>query len=128
VAVDIGSLKDIFPGTFIAAVRDGDGKAVPCLVTFADARVIRARVITIQEDLEFDVRTGRGDCGDGGYACRAKLISNLPEGVRQSLVSIDRKYRLRNAPEGSKLLKHEIHALLFFGEHFDEPDPSTSLN
>jgi hypothetical protein len=109
-----GPFKDLHPGTFIIAARD-DGVDVPCLVTFADAHIVRARVITIQLELEFDSPTGIGDCVGGGYSCRAKLIPDLPENVRQSLISIDRKYRAKDAPESSRLLENEIQALLFVG-------------
>jgi hypothetical protein len=119
-----GDFKDLHPGAFIIAVRDSDDVIVPCLVTSADAHTVRARVVTIQLDLEFDAQTGIGDCSEGGYSCRATLIPDIPEDVRESWLSIDRKYRLLNAPEGTKLLDHEIRALLFLAKlppPFDKP-------
>jgi hypothetical protein len=112
----VSFLKNSLPGTFILAERDFDGHAVPCLVTFADDHIVRARVITIQLDLEFDIQTGLGNCSEGDYSCQAKLISDLPEDVRQGLLSIDRKYGFQDAPEGAKLLKHELRALLYFAK------------
>jgi hypothetical protein len=109
-------LKDLQPGVFILAVRDSDGHDIPCLVTSVDAHIVRARVITIQLDLEFDAQTGIGDCNEGGYSCHAKLPPDLPDDVREGLFSIDRKYRFGDAPEGSRLLEHEKRALLFFFE------------
>ena len=105
-------LKDLQPGEFILAVRDSNGVDVPCLVTSVDAHIVRARVITIQLDLEFNAQTGVGDCSGGGYSCHAKLRPDLPEDVREGLFSIDRKYRFGNAPEGSRL----VEALLSFFE------------
>jgi hypothetical protein len=106
------SLIGIEQGAIFFAESDFGAHAI-CLVTSADGDSVNARVITTQLDLEFDAKTGIGNGKDGDFPCKVVSRRELPKDIYETLLGIDRKYRLRNAPEGSKLLEHERKALLF---------------
>jgi hypothetical protein len=111
-AASILSLTGMEQGTIFFAESDFGAHAI-CLVTSADGNVIGARVITTQLDLEFDAKTGIGNCKQGDFSCSVVSRRELPKDIYETLLGIDRKYRLGNAPEGTKLLEHERKALLF---------------
>jgi hypothetical protein len=116
----------IFPS--IAGLQEGDffhaecenGARAICLVTSVGGANLEARVITTQYDLAFDMKTGLGNSAAGDYPCKVNSVRPVPKHVSDAFHDIDRKYRLQNAPQGSRLLPHEIEALLFAGKHYYE--------
>jgi hypothetical protein len=91
------------------------GSAI-CLVTSLTDEAIFARTVTTQWDLVFDRRSGTAVCGSS--VCRLDSIAPLPIEIYDALLDIDRKYRLGNAPEGSRLLDHEKRALIFVADFY----------
>jgi hypothetical protein len=69
-------------------------------------------------DLEFNLNTGIGNSKAGDYPCIVNSIQEVPENIYNLFHQIDRKYRLRNTPEGARLLDDEIQALRFAGKHY----------
>jgi hypothetical protein len=113
------SLARLKEGDFFHAECENGARAI-CLVTSADSDRLNARVITIQLDLTFDSRTGLGNSSTEDYPCRVNSIRPVPKHISDAFHDIDRKYRLQSAPEGSRLLKHEIAALRFAAKHYYE--------
>jgi hypothetical protein len=108
----------IFHGTYGAT-----GSAI-CLVIELTENKIHTRTVTIQYDFIFDRKTGLEFKRDGTISCTLDSVAQLPPDTHAAMLDIDRKYRLRDAPEGSKLLRHEMVALLFVAKYY----PANPLN
>lgn len=129
-AVQVG---DIIHGTY-PGQGGGQGSAI-CLVFGVTDDAIHTRTVTTQYIFVFDRRTGIATRPDGIVECRLDSIAPLPPEIHSAMLDIDRKYRLLDAPEGGKLLRHEIDALLFVAEYYPKQpvnreldDPSLSTN
>jgi hypothetical protein len=118
--VEPSSLANLKPGEFFHAEGPNGARAI-CLVTSSDSRSLEARIITIQLDLIFDVNTGVGHSTSNDYCCKVNSVKPVPDTIADAFRDIDRKYRLQNRPEGGRLLKHEIAALLFADRHYYAP-------
>ena len=112
-AVQVG---DIIHGTY-PGYSGGEGSAI-CLVYELTDDAIHTRAVTTQYIFVFDRQTGTGTRPDGRAECRLDSIAPLPPEIHSAMLDIDRKYRLLDAPEGSKLLRREIDARLFVAEHY----------
>jgi hypothetical protein len=108
-------LSHIKVGDIIHGGYRDTGSAI-CLVTSLTEDAIFARTVTTQWDLVFDRRTGTAVLG--ASVCRLDSIAPLPIDIYDALLDIDRKYRLLNAPEGSRLLDHEKRALIFVADSY----------
>jgi hypothetical protein len=108
---------DLEPGDFLHAECENGARAI-CLVTSISGDIVEARVITIQLDLRFNASTGTGNSVSGDYPCKVNSTRPVAKDISDTFHGIDRKYRLQNAPEGSRLLEHEIAALRFADKHY----------
>ena len=111
------SLAYIQEGAFFFVQSEGSAHCT-CIATYVAGCVIRGRAITTQLSFQFDARTGRGDSDEGGYACRIVSSRQPPSDIADVLHNIDHKYRFLNAPEGTRLLKQEIEALIYIHKHY----------
>jgi hypothetical protein len=97
---------------------NGEEGNANCFVYEVTEDTIRARSVTTQCDFAFDRDTGIHTRQDGTAGCRLDSIAPLPSQHHSAMLDIDRKYRLPYDPEGGKLLRHEIEALLFATGHY----------
>src|SRR4051794_3788132 len=84
------------------------GASLICLTVAITQTTIQARRITTQETLEFDRETGV-ECGD--RPSRIDSVAPLPLPVLNTLLELDRRYRLQQSPEQGRLTDAEIKAL-----------------
>lgn len=110
-------LENVRSGDFFFVQCGGNARAT-CIMTSISGFAVYARSITTQMILQFDIRTGEGNSGEGDYACKVVSVVQPPANVAEVLNNIDRKYRLLNAPEGVRLLKREIEALIYVDDHY----------
>lgn len=93
-----------------------------CLVTGITETGIQARSVTIQFPFLFNRKTGVGVAYEDGheFPCTIDSIEPLPVEIHQTLLGLERKYRLVDDLDKLKLDKHEMDALLFIGGFYRE--------
>jgi hypothetical protein len=86
------------------------GASLICLIVEVTASSIKARRVTTQEDLEFDRETGLERCHNE-TASEIDSVAPLPPDILNTVLGIDRKFRLLQDPEQAKLTDTEIKVL-----------------
>jgi len=96
-----------------------NGASLICIVVGVDSRKIYARRITTQENCIFDRETGLADAAPGESEAIIKSVSPLPIEIYQTMIGLDRRYRLGGKSLGdAKLTDNEKKALLFIDEFY----------
>jgi hypothetical protein len=112
-------LRALLSGDIFEA-RDDAGNPLTCLVEGIDETGIFAHVIATQVALRFDRGTGEILPNNRGYAGAILSIEPLPAYTHNTLLSLDRRYRLaERSPESTRLRRTEIDALTSIRAHFD---------
>jgi hypothetical protein len=111
-------VRDIIHGTY-PGYTGGQGSAI-CLVYEVTVDAIHTRAVTTQYVFVFDRQTGIATGPDGTAHCCLDSIAQLPPKIHSAMLEIDRKYRLLDAPEGGKLLRNEMDALLFVARYYPD--------
>ena len=106
------AIRNLDVGDIFHAECDNGASAI-CLTTSVTQDIIHARTVTTQFCLAFDRQTGVAKWGEGSGFCSIDSVAPLPPDIHEVMLGIDRKYRLRQTSEGSRLLEAEIRALLF---------------
>lgn len=90
-----------------------------CIVTSVDSGKIYARRITTQENCSFDRETGLADAAPDKSEAIIRSVAPLPIEIHQTLVGLDRRYRLGGKSlENARLSESEKKALLFVDEFY----------
>ncbi len=112
-------LRALIPGDIFEA-RDDAGNPLTCLVEAIEETEIFAHVITTQVALRFNRRTGEILPNNMGYAGAILSIEPLPAYTHNTLLSLDRRYRLAERTADSiRLRRSEIDALTSIRAHFE---------
>lgn len=113
-------LSLLVPGDILQAIHhDGDGTP-PCLVISVDTETIATRSVTTQQLYVFNRRTGVTLPNGDRQGATVKSVEPLPAEIHNTLLEIDRKYRLghRNV-SSAKLTDGQKKALLFIADHYE---------
>jgi hypothetical protein len=113
-------LSLLVPGDILHAVHhDGHGTP-PCLVVSVEADTITTRSVTTQQLYVFDRRTGETFSGGNQHGATIKSVEPLPTEIHNTLLELDRKYRLGHRSSSSaKLTEGQKKALLFIADHYE---------
>lgn len=112
-------LQRLEPGDiFLAEYPDRPGPQRFCLVLQVSETRIRARCIHTQQKHEFDRRTGAETDlgGDGGSMIVS--VAPLPPDMHNTLVGMDRRYRLGLDKERIKLTEDDLRVGRVLDKHF----------
>jgi hypothetical protein len=105
-------------GDFFHAAYPGREARLLCLVLSVTDKTIRVRRITSQETLEYDRRSGEEiSGGEGGSVITS--VAPLPLEHHNTLLDLDRIYRLGQGDERFKASDAQKKTLLFVGDHYD---------
>ena len=103
------------------------GASLVCLVLAVGERIIQARLVTTQENLEFDRTTGVKLNDKRKTPCVIDSVAPLPAEIHEVFLELDKKYRVLMAMdererfadlERLKLTDSEKKALLFVDSHY----------
>jgi hypothetical protein len=111
------SVGDIFHA------QSPNGASLICLILSVTEEMIQSRTVTTQVYLEFDRRTGVAKWGDEPIICTIDSIMPLPVEIHNTMLEIDRKFRLERNLERLRLTEAEKRALVFVARHY----PSNQL-
>jgi len=100
-----------------------NGAGLICLVLSTTEETIQSRTVTTQVYLEFDRRTGNAEWGEEPIICTIDSVTPLPAEVHNTMLEIDRKFRLERNLERLRLTDAEKRALVFVASHY----PSNQL-
>ncbi|WP_428671162.1 hypothetical protein [Reyranella sp.] len=100
-----------------------NGASLICLVLSVTEEAIQSRTVTTQVYLEFDRRTGNAEWGEDPIICTIDSITPLPVEIHNTMLGIDRKFRLERNLERLRLTDAEKRALVFVASHY----PSNQL-
>jgi hypothetical protein len=117
------ALENVKVGDMIHAEGSNGGSFI-CLVTDVTETHIRARTVTHQILLQFDVERGMAIVPGHRIECKIDSAVPLPQDVYDSLVGIDERYRRDTDIESARLSETERRALIFSVRHYR----STSWN
>jgi hypothetical protein len=95
-----------------------DGASLICLVLSVTEGTIHSRTVTTQVYLEFDRRAGNAKWGEEPIICTIDSVTPLPVGVHDTMLEIDRKFRLERNLERLRLTYAEKRALVFVASHY----------
>lgn len=97
-----------------------NGIRLICLAISVTKTTIRARSVTNDQHFEFDRQTGNGIVELLGEQspCAIYSTSPLPVDIHNTILGIDRKYRLEEDEELLKLNDDEKRALLYVAKHY----------
>ncbi len=108
------ALVKIVPGDIFHAEYP-NGASCICLTTTVTAKVIRARRVTTQDDLEFHRDTGV-EHGSSEVFSMIDSIEPLPADIREIILALDRKYR--SSSDTYALTEDEKRALKFIARFY----------
>lgn len=112
-------LRALMAGDIFEARNDA-GLPMICLVESIDETGIFAHDITTQIALRFDRKSGEISQNNKGYAGSILSIEPLPSYTHNTLLGLDRRYRLaQRSAESTRLKRSEIDALTSIREHFE---------
>jgi len=111
----------LVPGDILqAAHHTGNGRP-PCLVVSVKSETITTRCVTTQRSYVFNRRTGETLADGGQQGATVKSVEPLPAEVHNTLLEMDRKYRLgHRSASSTKLTEEQTKALLFIADHYDQ--------
>ena len=105
----------LVPGDILQAAQP------PCLVVSVKSETITTRCVTTQRSYVFNRRTGETLADGGQQGATVKSVEPLPAEVHNTLLEMDRKYRLGHRSSSSlKLTEEQTKALLFIADHYDQ--------
>jgi hypothetical protein len=102
----------------IFEARRESGAALTCIVVEVDTERILARRITTQEICEFSRSTGEELMRLDKSSGEIMSVEPLPLPIYQTLLSLDRRYRLSTTKYRLQLTDEETAALLFLSEFY----------
>lgn len=111
------SLNNISSGDIFHAEAESGGSLI-CLALSVTGTSIHARTITTQMSFEFDRLTGVAEWGGAGIRCTIDSVALLPPEIRQTLLDMDRKFRVERDPYKLRLTEAEKQALVFVASHY----------
>jgi hypothetical protein len=94
-----------------------NGASLICLTVSITEETIQARRVTTQEYFVFDRQTGV-ERSEHERLCRIDSVAPLPLDVLNVILGMDRKFRLEQDPERSKLTDAEKKAMMYVGPHY----------
>jgi hypothetical protein len=103
--------------------NSSNGASLICLVLSVTEETIQSRTVTTQVSLEFDRRTGNAKWGEEPIICTMDSVTPLPVEIHNTMLEIDRKFRLERNLERLRLTDAEKRALVFAASHY----PSNQL-
>lgn len=113
------AIGDIFHG------ESPNGASLICLVLSVTVIEIHTRTVTTQSQISFDRVTGIATPGGDNIPGTIDSVCALPIDIHETMLGIDRKFRLETDIEKLKLTEAEIKAFLFIKRHYaDNPLPT----
>jgi hypothetical protein len=112
-------LKNIVVGDIFHASSPNSASLI-CLAVSVSETTIVSRTVTTQICLDFDRSTGKALWIETAVICTIDSVTPLPVEVHNTILSIDRKFRLEQSEDRLKLNRSEIQALLFVDAHYTE--------
>lgn len=103
--------------------NSSNGASLICLVLSVTGETIQSRTVTTQVYIEFDRRTGNAEWGEDRIMCIIDSITPLPVEIHNTMLGLDRKFRLERNLERLRLTDAEKRALVFVASHY----PSNQL-
>ena len=95
-----------------------NGASLICLVTSITNATIHARTVTTQLELAFNRMTGAVEMDADEIPGAIDSICRLPVDIHETMLGIDRKFRLETDLDKLKLTDAEIRAFLFVARHY----------
>lgn len=116
------SLSKLVPGDIFHASSQNLSSLI-CLVTSVTDTKISARTVTTQIELEFNLSTGVAYWGAEAAPCSIDSVLPLPVDIYNTVLGIDRKFRLEVEESRLKLNDAEIQALIFIDSYYSSSQP-----